>query len=106
MDLDGFDARATSLDGVRRVTMNGLARWQLRGRLVARELDPTHLVIRASFAERPRLLEDHPRAFSVPAHFAEHMMVVADLAAGDDDAIEDALWCAWTLQSRGEGADG
>jgi hypothetical protein len=30
------------------------------------------------------------------------MMVVADLAAGDDGAVEDAVESAWRLQSHSE----
>ncbi|WP_377643507.1 hypothetical protein [Oryzobacter terrae] len=99
MDLEDFDGRATSLDGVRRTTSSGLARWQRKGRLVARELDATHVVIRVAFDVRGRLLEDHPRVFSVPRRFEKHMMVVADLGAGDDGAVEDALEAAWRLQA-------
>jgi hypothetical protein len=35
---------------------------------------------------------------SVPARFVKHMMVVADLSAGEAGAIEDALIAAWDLQ--------
>jgi hypothetical protein len=30
------------------------------------------------------------------------MMVVADLAAGNDGAVEDAVESAWRLQARGD----
>jgi len=103
MDLQDFHRRATSVAGVRRATAGGRARWQLRGRLVARELDATHVVVRVALDVRARLLEDHPAVFSVPPRFAKHMMVVADLGAGDDGAVEDALEAAWRLQ---EGVDG
>lgn len=99
MDLRDFDERATSLEGVRRTAAGGAARWQLGGRLVARELDATHVVIRAAFDVRDRLVEDHPRVFSVPRRLATHMAVVADLDGGDDGAVEDALEAAWRLQN-------
>jgi len=35
----------------------------------------------------------------VPKRFAKHMMIVADLENGNDDAIEDAVISAWELQS-------
>jgi hypothetical protein len=41
-------------------------------------------------------------AVSVPTRYTKHMVVVADLARGDDGAIEDALEAAWELQ---RGAD-
>lgn len=98
MDLDAFDELATSLAGVRRTSVDGAARWQHRGRLVARELDATHVVVRVPFDVRDALLRQHPDVFSVPRRFAKHMMVVADLAAGDDGAVEDAVTSAWRMQ--------
>ncbi len=100
MDLDRFDELATSLPGVRRTTAAGAARWQVHGRLVARELDATHVVVRAAFDVRDLLIRQHPQVFSVPARFAKHMMVVADLSAGDDGALEDALDSAWRMQTE------
>jgi hypothetical protein len=88
------------LSGVRRTQVGGLSQWRFHGRLVARQLDATHLVIRAEFDARAALVERHPETFSVPKRFARHMMVVADLV-GDADAIEDAIEAAWELQRRG-----
>jgi hypothetical protein len=98
MDLAAFDALATSLDGVRRTDPGGAARWQLHGRLVARELDATHVVVRVPFDVRDALLRRNPGVFSVPHRFLKHMMVVADLDGGDDGAVEDAVEAAWNLQ--------
>ncbi len=102
MDLETFDRLATSFAGVRRTSAGGRARWQYHGRLVARELDATHVVVRASFDVRDALLHQHPDVFSVPARFAKHMMVVATIDAGDDDAVEDAVGSAWRLQAHGD----
>jgi len=44
------------LDGVRRTTKDELAQWRYRGRLVARQLDDTHIVIRADFDFRDVLM--------------------------------------------------
>jgi hypothetical protein len=93
---------AEALAGVRRTASKGLAEWRYHGRLVARELDDAHLVIRAEFGYRDSILRQFPGTFSVPARYTKHMMVVADLAGGDADAIEDALEAAWQLQ---RGAD-
>jgi len=90
-----------SLPGVRHASVDGLARWQYRGRLVARELDANHVVVRAGFDARDALVRQYPEVFSVPSRFAKHMMVVVDLDAGDDGAIEDAVESAWRLQSHG-----
>jgi hypothetical protein len=92
-------ARLTEeLAGVRHTARNGLAEWRYHGRLVARQLDDVHLVIRADFGYRDSMLRQFPETFSVPARYVKHMMVVADLAEGDAGAIEDALEAAWQLQ--------
>lgn len=87
------------LDGVTERTHDGLLHWRYHGRLVARQLDECHIVIRASFDFKDFLLQAFPETFSAPGRFAEHMMIVADLENGDDDAVEDAVIGAWELQS-------
>lgn len=93
-DVDDVTAR---LDGVHRAAGEP-AQWRYHGRLVARALDQTHVVIRADFEFRDVLVHQFPETFSVPTRFRSHMMVVADLESGDPDAIEDALVAAWQLQ--------
>jgi hypothetical protein len=56
------------------------------------------VVIRADFDYRDSVLRQFPGTFSVPARYAKHMMVVADLAGGDAAAIEDAFEAAYLLQ--------
>jgi hypothetical protein len=102
LQIGEVDRLAGALAGVRRTTAGGLAQWRYHGRLVARQLDEARLVIRADFDFRDQLLRQFPGTFSVPARYAKHMMVVADLARGDAGAIEDALEAAWQLQ---RGAD-
>jgi hypothetical protein len=87
------------LHGVVERSRDGLLEWRYRGRLVARQLDATSLVIRSTFEFRDFLLQTFPETFSVPARFAKHMMVVADVRHGNADAIEDALAEAWQLQA-------
>jgi hypothetical protein len=89
---------AEALGGVRRTAPAGLAEWRYQGRLVARQLDDVHLVIRAGFDFRDSMVRQFPGTFSVPARYVKHMMVVADLTRGDAGAIEDALEAAWQLQ--------
>jgi hypothetical protein len=89
---------AQELTGVRRTESSGLAEWRYHGRLVARQLDETHLVIRADFDYRDSILRQFPETFSVPTRYVKHMMVVADLASGEAGAIEDAFEMAWQLQ--------
>jgi hypothetical protein len=96
--MDDIAHLAESLAGVRRTAPRGLAEWRYHGRLVARQLDDAHLVIRADFDYRDSILRQFPGTFSVPARYIKHMMVVADLASGDAGAIEDALEAAWQLQ--------
>ena len=93
---------AEALAGVRRTTADGLAQWSYHGRLVARQLDDTHVVIRADFDYRDSLLRQFPETFSVPGRYVKHMMVVADLAAGDAGAIEDAIEAVWRLQQSAD----
>jgi hypothetical protein len=90
---------AAELEGVVERSRDGLLDWRYRGRLVARQLDDNHVVIRASFDFRDFLLQSFPETFSVPRRFAKHMMIVADLELGNADAIEDAVIAAWELQS-------
>jgi hypothetical protein len=106
VDLETFDDLATSLPGVRRTSSRALARWLYGGRLVARERDATHVVVRVPLDVRDALLHQHPDVFSVPTRFAEHMMVVADLDTGGDGAVEDAVESAWRLQTQGEPSSG
>jgi hypothetical protein len=98
MTIDDVARLAAELAGVRGTTSGGLAQWRYHGRLVARQLDGEHLVIRADFEYRDTVLRQFPATFSVPARWARHMMMVADLAHGDAGAIEDALFAAWDLQ--------
>ena len=99
MTLADVSRVAAELDGVAERRKNGLLDWRYRGRLVARQLDDSHVVIRASFELRDFLLYSFPETFSAPGRFAKHMMVVADLEHGNADAIEDAIIAAWELQS-------
>jgi hypothetical protein len=70
---------AAQLDGVSERSGDGLLDWRYRGRLIARQLDDSHVVIRASFDVRDFLLQSFPETFSVPKRFAKHMMIVAYL---------------------------
>jgi hypothetical protein len=100
VDLDDIRDILEAFAGVRRTTSKGRPEWRYHGRLVARQLDDAHLVIRSEFAHRDSILRRHPATFSVPSRFARHMMVVADVSTGDAGAIEDALEAAWELQRR------
>jgi hypothetical protein len=98
--IDEVDRLAAALEGVRRTAPQGQAEWRYHGRLVARQLDGAHVVIRADFEYRDSVLRQFPGTFSVPNRYKKHMMVVADLPSGDAGAIEDALEAAWQLQRR------
>ena len=98
MDIADIALLAEALTGVRRTAPDGLAQFRYHGRLVARQLDDVHLVIRADFDYRDSIMRQFPGTFSVPARYVKHMMVVADLARGDAGAIEDAIEAAWQLQ--------
>jgi hypothetical protein len=96
--IDDVAHVAAALKGVRCTAPGGLTQWRYHGRLVARQLDDVHVVIRADFDYRDSVLRQFPGTFSVPTRYVKHMMVVADLAKGDAGAIEDALEAAWQLQ--------
>ncbi len=98
MRLTDLSSLAGQLDGVAEHRRNGLLEWRYRGRLVARQLDRSHVVIRASFGFKDLLLRSFPETFSVPKRYRKHMMVVADLETGNADAVEDAIIGAWELQ--------
>jgi hypothetical protein len=98
--LDDLSRLTAQLEGVSESRREGLLDWRYHGRLVARQLDDSHVVIRASFDFRDFLLHSFPETFSVPERFAKHMMIVADLEYGNPDAVEDAVIGAWELQSR------
>ena len=97
--MDDLSRLAGQLEGVSESRHEGLLHWRYHGRLVARQLDETHVVIRCSFEFRDFLLRSFPETFSVPERFAQHMMIVADLEHGNPDAVEDAVIAAWELQS-------
>jgi hypothetical protein len=98
VEIDDVARLTEALAGVRRTESRGLAEWRYHGRLVTRQLDDTHVVIRADFDARDVMLRQFPDTFSVPSRFIRHMMVVADLARADAGAIEDAIEAAWLLQ--------
>ncbi len=100
MRLADLSRLIAELDGVVERSRDGLLDWRYHGRLVARQLDDTHVVIRVTFEFRDFLLHSFPDTFSVPPRFAAHMMVVADLEHGNADAVEEAVIAAWELQSR------
>ena len=99
MRLEELSRLAAQLEGVTERSRRGLLDWRYHGRLVARQLDDGHVVIRASFDFRDFLHQAFPETFSVPRRFAKHMMIVAHLENGNADAIEDAVIGAWELQS-------
>ncbi|HEY1574094.1 MAG TPA: hypothetical protein VGG05_22325 [Pseudonocardiaceae bacterium] len=99
MQLADVSRIALAMNGVRESSVKGRLRWSLGGRLVARELDNSSIVIRSGFAEREKLLAAHPATFFVPPRYDAHMMVVARLSEGDPAAIAAAIHAAWTLQA-------
>ena len=99
MSLADVEKLLGELEGVRRKERPGrLPEWRYHGRMIARQLDSDHLVIRIDFDFRRSLMQSDSDTFSVPNRYVKHMMVVADIAFGDTSAIEDALDNAWQLQ--------
>jgi hypothetical protein len=69
MRLADVSDLAAELDGVSERRRDGLLQWRYHGRLVARQLDASHIVIRASFDSREFLLRAFPDTFTVPRRF-------------------------------------
>jgi hypothetical protein len=61
LQIDEVARLAEALASVRRTTADGLAQWRYHGRLVARQLDDGHSVIRADFDYRASVLRQFPR---------------------------------------------
>ena len=93
------DEFARSLPGCRRRGTAARPAWYVDGRLVARLVDPGELLVRTGFAERERLVAEHPETFGVPPRYEKHMKVQA-LLTGDSDAVREAIRSAWALQRR------
>jgi hypothetical protein len=93
---DDVAAMLDDLDGVRRQGR----RWTVDGRLVAREHDPTTLLVRSDFDAREHLVDEHPATFSIPPDLEAHMKVLVDLERGDATALRTALDQAVALQRR------
>jgi hypothetical protein len=99
MSLADVEKLLGELEGVRRTERHGqFPEWRYHGRLVARQVDTDHLVIRIDFDFRRSLMQSDPATFSVPNRYVKHMMIVADFLLGNPDAIEDAIENAWQLQ--------
>lgn len=99
MSPDEVDSFARSLPGCKRKGTAAHPAWYVDDRLVARLVDPGELLVRADFAERDRLLAEHPETFGVPPRYEKHQKVQA-LLAGDPAAIREAIRLAWELQRR------
>lgn len=98
MEIEDVGDIAQALAGVRRTSADGLTQWRYHGRLVVRQIDDAHVVIRSDFGYRDSVVRQFPGTFSVPARYVRHMMLVADFTNGDRSAIEDAIEAAWQLQ--------
>ena len=94
MDLEEVGRLALAHEGVKRKGTEARPAWYVDDRLVVRRLDPTSVVIRSGFAERERLLADHPDTFE------SHMMVVVELDLADPVAVARAISEAVELQRR------
>jgi hypothetical protein len=100
VNLDDVHRIATAHPGVKRKGTEQRPAWYVDDRLVVRWLDETSVVVRAGFAQRERLLADHPDTFTLPPRFESHMMVVVELDRADSDALGRGISEAVDLQRR------
>jgi hypothetical protein len=100
VDLEDVGRLAEQHAGVKRKGTEARPAWYVDDRLVVRRQDPTSVVIRSGFAQRERLLTDHPDTFGVPPRFESHMMVVVELDRADPAAVARAISEAVELQRR------
>jgi hypothetical protein len=71
-----------------------------RDRLVTPLIAPFDQAVAATFDDTVApARRAAPETFSVPRRYAKHVMIVAELEAGNTDAIEDPIIGAWELQS-------
>ena len=57
-------------------------------------------MVRSGFAERERLVAEHPDTFSVTPRLEAHKKVMVDLVPGREDAAFAAVTAAWELERR------
>ena len=60
--------------------------------------DDETLMVQYELDRQKRLVNEHPKTFSVTPQLEVHMKVLADLARGDADVIARELREAWELQ--------
>ena len=71
----------------------------MAGMATHRSAEPNTLVVRCSFEERERLLEDAPETYYVTDYYGSYPIVLARLSRLDRDALRDLLSVSWRLTS-------
>jgi hypothetical protein len=69
----------------------------MAGMATHRSAEPNTLVVRCSFEERERLLEDAPETYYVTDYYGSYPIVLARLSRLDRDALRDLLSVSWRL---------
>ena len=59
--------------------------------------EPNSLVVRSSFDDRERLLEEAPETYYITAYYRRHPVVLARLSCLDREALHDLLSSSWRL---------
>jgi hypothetical protein len=104
MRVEEVAAYVESLPQVRRTGPDERPVWQLHGRLVARLVDPTTLIVRVPLSEREALIDPDPDGFGVPPRLEAHHKVEAYLDRADPAVVRTAIRLAWDLQHHGDTA--
>jgi hypothetical protein len=69
----------------------------MAGLCTHRSAEPASVVVRSSFEERERLLEDAPETYYVTDYHRPYPIVLVRLAQVDRDALRDLLSVSWRL---------
>jgi hypothetical protein len=95
LDYEAFLRVAHELPGVEEGTCYGTPAVRVAGRFLARLREDGALAIRCSFEDRSRLMEEHPTAFYVTDHYANHPAVLIRLSKVRLDLLRDVVEKAW-----------
>lgn len=90
---------AQRFPGVELSTSYGTPALKVKGKFMARLRSEAErwLAIKCDFVDREILLQAAPHVFHLTEHYQNYPMVLVDLAAIDNDALQDVIERAWRV---------